>query len=95
LEREFDETSGKLQPLGYRPMGPDVAEVSASRLANGSVTKARDVIATRLKFETKPSFNPHPHLTHPTIRRGFEDPETIRIPSPPPTPCGKNQGDSE
>lgn len=49
-------------------------------------TKALDIHADRIKFETEPSFDPSPHLTHPKLRRGYEDPGTLRLASPPAPP---------
>ena len=41
---------------------------------------AKPVVASRIKWKLKPSFDPRPYLNDPVVRQAFEDPDFLRKP---------------
>ena len=88
LHSEFDHYSNKFVPVksdfptGSQDDvdGPDhCCEFATRRVAATEATAgARPVIASRVKWQNAPSFDPTPFLDDPLVRAAYEDPEVLR-----------------
>eukprot|EP00435_Cladocopium_sp_Y103_P042939 s2396_g12.t1 len=87
------EISQDLDPYGRRkpqdsppdknldPHHPKVAPGNTKTSTSVNSSTARPVVASRIKWEHSPAFDPIPYFTDSVVRDAFADPATVKLPS--------------